>query len=220
MMIKKTLILLGIMMSGILLSAGVASCGEGTGSGTQDANSTPTVTQTAKADAKKTQAKKKTVPSRVTIYRYEKFPESTAIALRNELSKTFQDVVLAEQSIPLPAEAYHKERKRYQGKGLLNDLGKRKHGDAVLGLTDHIIYHPNEISPTYGVMGLSTIGTYTCVVSSQIPKNGKTHKPENFVKLSLHELGHAFGLPHCPDQHCYMVDAEHKMKLPQTNGFL
>ncbi len=164
-------------------------------------------------------ARKKTTPSCVTVYRYGDFPLTTAKALCKELRKTFPEVRLSDTVLELPAEYYLKERNRYSGSGLLRDLKSHKHDDAVIGLTTHIIYHANEISPTYGVMGLSPIGSYTCVVSSKIPASGKTHSIDNFVKLSLHELGHAYGLPHCPDHHCYMVDAEHKLKFPQTTGF-
>lgn len=158
-------------------------------------------------------------PRCVTVYRYSDFPLATAEALCKELKKTFPEVKLSSTVLELPAEYYLKERNRYNGSGLLRDLKSHRNGDAVIGLTNRIIYHANEISPTYGVMGLSPIGTHSCVVSSRIPASGKTHSIDNFVKLALHELGHAYGLPHCPDQHCYMVDAEHKMKFPQTTGF-
>lgn len=162
---------------------------------------------------------KKKSPQRVTIYRYGNFSAQMATALQKELSKTFPEVVLSDEVLTLPEESYLKERNRYNGSGLLKDLRQRKHNDAVIGLTNQIIYQANEISPTFGIMGLSPMGTHTCVVSSKIPRNGQTHTLDNFVKLSLHELGHAYGLPHCPDQHCYMVDAEHKMKFTQTIGF-
>lgn len=158
-------------------------------------------------------------PQRVTIYRYDDFSERLAVALRKELKKTFPEVTLSDEVLTLPEESYLKERNRYSGCGLLNDIKLHKHNDAVIGLTNQIIYQANEISPTFGIMGISPMGTYTCVVSSKIPRNGQTHTLDNFVKLALHELGHAYGLPHCPDQHCYMADAEHKMKLPQTTYF-
>lgn len=175
---------------------------------------------TAQVAPKKAAAKqKKEVPQTVTIFRYEGFPMRMAEALRDELKKTFPVVRISPQVLALPPQAFVRERNRYKGIVLLDDLKKRKGGDAVIGLTDRVICHPNEISPTFGVMGLSPIGTYTSVVSSQIPRNGRTHSLDNFVKLALHELGHAYGLSHSPDQHCYMVDAEHKMKFPQTTGF-
>lgn len=176
----------------------------------------PTETEIYKSESK---GVKKSSPRCVTVYRYNDFPLATAEALCKELKKTFPEVRLSSTVLELPAEYYLKERNRYNGSGLLRDLKSRRNGDAVIGLTNRIIYHANEISPTYGIMGLSAIGTYTCVVSSRIPASGKTHSIDNFVKLALHELGHAYGLPHCPDQHCYMVDAEHKMKFPRTTGF-
>ena len=147
------------------------------------------------------------------------FSVSKAQRLEKQLKSYFPEVVLKEQTLILPAKHYNKERNRYLGTGLFEDLSKHRHGDAVIGLTDYVIFKPNDLSQTYGIMGVSPVGTYKCVVSSKIPSSGKEQSDDNFVKLALHELGHAFGLNHCPDQHCYMVDAEHKMKFPQTTGF-
>ena len=162
---------------------------------------------------------KVTVPKTISIYRYGNFSVSKAQRLEKQLKCYFPEVVLKEQILTLPTEHYNKERNRYRGTGLFEELGKHRNGDAVIGLTDYVIFKPNEISQTYGIMGVSPVGTYKCVVSSKIPSSGKEQSDDNFVKLALHELGHAFGLNHCPDQHCYMVDAEHKMKFPQTTGF-
>jgi len=139
--------------------------------------------------------------------------------LAQALGEYFPKVQLKEKQLPLPSQYYDKERNRYKGTGLLEDLSKHRNGDSIIGLTDYVIFKANNISPTYGIMGVSPVGTYKCVVSSKIPSGGKEQAADNFTKLALHELGHAFGLNHCEDQHCYMVDAEHKMKFPQTTGF-
>lgn len=162
---------------------------------------------------------KQAVPKTISIYRYGDFSVSKAQRLEKQLKSYFPEVVLKEQTLILPAKHYNKERNRYLGTGLFEDLSKHRHGDAVIGLTDYVIFKPNDLSQTYGIMGVSPVGTYKCVVSSKIPSSGKEQSDDNFVKLALHELGHAFGLSHCPDQHCYMVDAEHKMKFPQTTEF-
>ena len=159
------------------------------------------------------------IPKTISIYRYGDFSAKKAQSLEKQLRFYFPNIVLKKQVLTLPAEHYYKERNRYRGTGLFEELGKHRNGDAVIGLTDYVIFKPNEISKTYGIMGVSPVGTYKCVVSSKIPSSGKEQSDDNFVKLALHELGHAFGLNHCPDQHCYMVDAEHKMKFPQTTGF-
>ena len=172
----------------------------------------------AKKEVKKV-TKKLAVPTSISIYCFGDFSISTAKKLENGLREYFPNVALKDQVLTLPAKHYNKERNRYRGTGLFEELGKHRNNDAVIGLTNYVIFMANELSPTYGIMGVSPVGTYKCVVSSKIPSSGKEQSEDNFVKLSLHELGHAFGLSHCPDQHCYMVDAEHKMKFPQTTGF-
>lgn len=172
----------------------------------------------AKKEVKKI-AKKLLVPTSISIYRYGDFSVNTAKKLENRLREYFPNVALKDQVLTLPSKHYNKERNRYRGTGLFEELGKHRNNDAVIGLTNYVIFMANELSPTYGIMGVSPVGTYKCVVSSKIPSSGKEQSDDNFVKLALHELGHAFGLNHCPDQHCYMVDAEHKMKFPQTTGF-
>jgi archaemetzincin len=162
---------------------------------------------------------KQAVPKTISIYRYGDFSISKAKRLEKQLKSYFPVVVSKELPLSLPEKYYNKERNRYLGTGLFEELSKHRNGDAVIGLTDYVIFKPNEISQTYGIMGVSPVGTYKCVVSSKIPSSGKEQSDDNFVKLALHELGHAFGLSHCPDQHCYMVDAEHKMKFPQTTEF-
>lgn len=163
--------------------------------------------------------KNNAVPKTISIYCYDDFPKNEAQKLENHLKVYFPDVVLKEKSLTLPPKHYNKERNRYRGTGLFEELSKHRNGDAVIGLTDYVIFQSNNISPTFGIMGISPLGTYKCVVSTKLPITGKRQTEENFYKLALHELGHAFGLNHCPDQNCYMVDAEHKMKFPKTIGF-
>lgn len=176
-----------------------------------------------KALASKKESKKvipqTSMPKTISIYRYENFSLQLAQKLESQLKMYFPDVVLKEKTLLLSIKHYNKERNRYRGTGLFEELCKYRDGDAVIGLTNKVIFQANEISPTYGIMGISPVGTYKCVVSSKLPKTGKDQSEDNFIKLSLHELGHAFGLNHCPDQHCFMVDAEHKMKFPQITNF-
>lgn len=153
------------------------------------------------------------------VYRYAGFPEQKAKMICNELSRYIPNVELVDTILSLPPEAYLKTRNRYRGTGLLDDLKKLQDGNCVLGLTDRIIFTSNEISKDFGIMGISYVNSGLCVASSVVPRSGKPQKDSDMIKLTLHELGHAYGLHHCPDQKCFMVDAEHKMKLPNTTGF-
>jgi len=154
----------------------------------------------------------------IHIYRYGTFSETQAEYLRAELRKFYPSVVLQDSSIELPQKFYFKPRNRYSGNGLLRDLSVYKKNKVVLGLTNQVIYQANELSPTYGIFGVSPVGAHVAVISSIYP-SGKKHTNEHLVKLMFHELGHSFGLNHCKDEHCYMVDAEHGNKFSQTTSF-
>ncbi|MCB9188233.1 MAG: hypothetical protein H6599_03015 [Flavobacteriales bacterium] len=99
--------------------------------------------------------------------------------------------------------------------------------DYVVGLIDEDIsttkysdYSSRSIkSPEYkykdwGIYGLGFCPGKSCIVSTHRLKKGTT--VENFIlrlkKVSCHELGHNFGLPHCPNKDCIMQDAAETIK--------
>ncbi len=155
----------------------------------------------------------------IHIYRYGDFPVAKAKQLKAELEKAYPSVSLADEAIELPKACYYKPRDRYRGTGLLDDLMKLRNGCYVLGMTNKIIYDENEISPTFGIFGISYQGDSVSVISSLRPKTLKPLSDDEMHELMLHELGHAFGLPHCKDEHCIMVDAEHGNKFAHTQSF-
>ena len=154
----------------------------------------------------------------ISLYLYDDFPVQKAQMLADALKEAYPSVSIQKESLVLPKEHYNRERKRYSGTGLLKDLSKLRKGNVVLGLTDEIIFKANELSPTYGIFGVSPVGAYVAVISSTRP-SGKQHTNDHLVKLMMHELGHSFGLNHCSNQHCFMVDAEHGNKFSQTPSF-
>ena len=154
----------------------------------------------------------------IHIYLYDDFPASKADYLKRELMKVYPSVILETAPIKLPRNYYYAPRNRYNGRGLLRDLDQYRHETVVLGLTNEVIYEPNEKSPTFGIFGISPIGSHVAVISSTLP-SGKKHSDDHLVKLMMHELGHSFGLNHCKDEHCFMVDAEHGNKFANTPTF-
>ena len=155
----------------------------------------------------------------IHIYRYGTFPEAKAKQLKAELEKVYPVVSLADDALELPEKYYYKPRDRYKGTGLLDDLKELRFGGYAIGLTNMIIYDENEISPTFGIFGISYLGDSVSVISSLRPKTLKPLSDDDMQELMLHELGHAFGLQHCKDEHCMMVDAEHGYKFAQTSAF-
>ncbi len=176
--------------------------------------------ETAKVETKTTESTqaRSQEPPRIQIYSYGDAVNPRATLLQSELEKLYPSIELVTQPLVLPVEYYNKERSRYSGMGLLRDLTKRKNGTAVLGITDEVIFKANDLSPTYGIFGVSPIGAHVALISTTMP-SGKKQSNDHLTKLMLHELGHAFGLNHCSDEHCFMVDAEHGNKFSQTPSF-
>lgn len=167
---------------------------------------------------KETTMKNKT-PKQISIYCMGDYPADSVQYLEVFLRKYFPNVRVMPNNINLPSHYFNKERNRYLASGLLDELAKHRNNDAVIGVTDYIIFKPNKKSDTFGIMGMSYTNTFKSIVSTKIPLNGKEQSKDNICKLALHELGHGFGLKHCPNETCYMVDAEGTMKIVNAIGF-
>ncbi|MBN1532588.1 MAG: Zn-dependent protease [Spirochaetes bacterium] len=114
--------------------------------------------------------------------------------------------------IPLPPHAYYAHRNRYRAEKLLAHLDSL-HGAAyraVLGITASDISTTKGDIPDWGIFGLAILGGRACVVSTFRLRRGAGEAKinERLVKVANHELGHAFGLPHCPTPRCLMNDAK------------
>lgn len=169
------------------------------------------------ADPKETIKQEATAPI-ISLFLYDDFSAQKAQMLADALKEVYPSVSIQKEPLVLPKEYYNKDRNRYSGTGLLKNLSKIRKGNVVLGLTDEVIFKANELSPTYGIFGVSPVGAYVAVISSSRP-SGKQHSNDHLVKLMMHELGHSFGLSHCSNQHCFMVDAEHGNKFSHIPSF-
>jgi archaemetzincin len=121
-------------------------------------------------------------------------------------------------AVDLPDQAYYKPRARYKADSILTFLSKRTpHNQVTLGITKSDISTSKGKNPDWGVMGLGQRPGTSCVASSfrLNMANGKNQ----LFKVSIHELGHTMGLPHCPVLNCYMRDANSGNPLDEETGF-
>lgn len=69
----------------------------------------------------------------------------------------------------------------------------------------------------WGVMGLGYRPGRACVISTYRLKN--KNKKEQLLKVTMHEIGHTFNLPHCNNKTCLMRDAEGGNPLDEEKDF-
>lgn len=156
----------------------------------------------------------------IYVYRYDTFSPKMLNASIAELRKVYPVVKYAGK-MELPAYAYYQEGKKecYTGYMLLNQLRRVQKSGVVIGFTDKGICYRRKESPHYRCMGYSgKIGIGLSVVTTErFSTAGNTQLYLN--RLMLHELGHAFGLPHCQNVRCIMVAAKGANKFGSTPSF-
>ncbi|MFQ6070529.1 MAG: archaemetzincin family Zn-dependent metalloprotease [Candidatus Aminicenantales bacterium] len=130
--------------------------------------------------------------------------------LKSRLKEEFRCEVEIEQSWPLPQDAYNPERRQYLSSSILRSVRGREtleKGDKVLAVCDVDLYVPQ----LNFVFGEAELGGHLAIISlTRLHQSfyGMPEKRELFlertVKEAVHELGHTFGLSHCPDPKCVM----------------
>ncbi len=112
---------------------------------------------------------------------------------------------------PVPRAAYYPPRARYRAERLLDYLERRVPEKAfrLIGLTAVDISTSKGPYVDWGILGLANLDGSVCVLSSfRCARGAKSprHARERFAKTAVHELGHTFGLDHCPNAGCLMRD--------------
>jgi len=113
--------------------------------------------------------------------------------------------------VELPKSAFYPKRNRYRAEKLLDFLKPRLPSDGyrVLGLTGVDISTTKGNIDDWGILGLATIDGVACVLSAFRCKRlatGPEHARIRLGKVAVHEMGHTFGLEHCPNRGCLMED--------------
>jgi archaemetzincin len=140
--------------------------------------------------------------------------EDEELAFIESALLAFYDVSLERLAqVSLPRSAFYPPRQRYRAERLLDFLAPKlpPGGHRILGLTSVDISTTKGSYPDWGVMGLATLDGAACVLSSFRCRRGATnadHALVRFAKTAVHELGHTFGLPHCPTRGCLMEDGK------------
>ncbi|NJE60803.1 archaemetzincin family Zn-dependent metalloprotease [Thermococcus sp. 21S7] len=108
------------------------------------------------------------------------------------------------------SDAYNPLRRQYLGRKFLPPLSKlrmEKKAHAVLGITSLDLYEEG-LNFVFGLahagLGAAVISTFRLRPESYGDAPDEGLFIERAIKEAMHELGHVFGLGHCPDERCVM----------------
>jgi archaemetzincin len=132
-------------------------------------------------------------------------------SLAAPLRKTFGLPCQLAAPIPIPADAYDQQRGQYVGDKILAALARLDFPDAerVLGVIDADCYAPG-LNFIFGQAKASFDGRDAFIALPRLrpsfygqPEDDALFR-ERVLKEAVHELGHTYGLGHCPDPKCVM----------------
>ncbi len=150
-------------------------------------------------------------------YLPKEYKDSIASAIQQFYG--FEVVQLSDKKIP---ESFFTNIKspRYRADSIIEMLNKEKTDsvDYIIALTSADISITKNKKPEakykdWGVFGYGFVGKPGCVVSTfRLNHKFKKVMIERVQKISLHEIGHNLGLPHCESKNCFMRDAAESIK--------
>lgn len=181
-----------------------------------------------KADKSPVLAAKEEKVVQVGIQPFKGFNETYTDTVCAQIESAYGFETIKFSPIEMPKRFFvNTKSPRYRADSLTRFLYAEKPDsiDIMLGLTHHDISttkrdkkgqikEPKEKYTDWGIFGLGMIGRGACVVSSfRLGRNaGEAKKINRLHKVALHEVGHTLGLPHCPDEDCFMRDAAESIK--------
>jgi archaemetzincin len=120
--------------------------------------------------------------------------------------------------LPRPAYAYHQRRQQYLSDAILGQLRQMTlPAERLLGLVDLDLY----TSGLNFVFGQASMGGREALIALPRLRQSFYGLPddralfhERAIKEAVHELGHTYGLGHCPDATCVMHFSN---SLPDTD---
>jgi archaemetzincin len=127
--------------------------------------------------------------------------------LENRVGGIFHCPVEIETGLDDLAQSRNLERKQYLSSKLLASLGKAGRDERIVGIADVDLYVPR-LSFVFGEADM-TSGTAVVSLYRLRPEYCGSAADEvlfleRATKEIVHELGHTFGLGHCPNDRCVM----------------
>jgi archaemetzincin len=152
--------------------------------------------------------------------------------LKNEIESFYQLTCVVDSSVQLTNDVLAKSKIRYDASKILEKYKSNKN-TLIITEVDMACKNEDRKVDEWGIFGLGYTPGRICILSTFRLKwytYNKTLINSRIIKVSLHELGHNFGLPHCTNyKKCMMtaasgtlkqVDAEDKILCNKCNSFI
>jgi archaemetzincin len=142
--------------------------------------------------------------------------------LQGRLADLLKRPATVGQEIPLPRDGYNERRQQYLGEAILRALRALSYpmAERILGLADADCY-ARGLNLIFGQATLNGRQAFVALPRLRPSFYGMPDTPdlpswrERALKECIHELGHAWGLDHCPDPRCVMAFSN---SLPDTDA--
>jgi archaemetzincin len=165
-------------------------------------------------------------PVSIAIQQFSDFDSLLIPVIKDGIDDFYGDFNLSVTVLPknrLPATAWYPPRSRYRAEKILIYLDTLRNDSytKIIGLTSKDISTTKDSIYDWGIFGLGELGGPTCVVSTfRLKKNtiSKAIFLRRLLRVINHELGHTFGLDHCPNFGCIMEDAKGTIKTVDNSS--